>query len=115
MGSYQLSSQHAPIRGITGTDSPYERGQIGEQVTEYKITVARIETAARGAQDKEICRGFYIGRLIGGLYRGGGREAKLLVRDPAGRLLRPPELAASSVPSTNPPEEKNERDRNPAE
>src|SRR5215216_2746976 len=33
MGSHQLSSQHAPIRGITGTDSPYERGQLGEQVT----------------------------------------------------------------------------------
>src|SRR3954464_12921167 len=32
-GSHQLSSQHAPIRGITGTDSPYERGQFGEQVT----------------------------------------------------------------------------------
>src|SRR5215210_4146451 len=32
MGSHQLSSQHAPIRGITGTDSPYERGQLGEQV-----------------------------------------------------------------------------------
>ena len=31
-GSHQLSSQHAPIRGKTGTDSPYERGQIGEQV-----------------------------------------------------------------------------------
>src|SRR3954452_14326496 len=35
MGSHQLSSQHAPIRGITGTDSPYERGQLGEQVTHY--------------------------------------------------------------------------------
>src|SRR6476619_5649549 len=32
-GSHQLSSQHAPIRGITGTDSPYEWGQVGEQVT----------------------------------------------------------------------------------
>ena len=32
-GSHQLSSQHAPIRGITGTDSPYERGQEGEHVT----------------------------------------------------------------------------------
>jgi hypothetical protein len=28
--------------------------------------------------------------------------------------IRPPRLAASSVPFTNPPEEKNERDRNPA-
>jgi hypothetical protein len=28
-----LSSQHAPIRGKTGTDSPYERGQVGEQVS----------------------------------------------------------------------------------
>jgi hypothetical protein len=33
MGSHQPSSQHAPIRGKTGTDSPYERGQIGEQVS----------------------------------------------------------------------------------
>src|ERR1044072_5486621 len=32
-GSHQPSSQHAPIRGKTGTDSPYERGQIGEQVS----------------------------------------------------------------------------------
>src|SRR6266550_2453547 len=32
-GSHQLSSQHAPIRGITGTDSTYEWGQVGEQVT----------------------------------------------------------------------------------
>src|SRR5580700_358214 len=32
-GSHQPSSQHAPRRGKTGTDSPYERGQIGEQVT----------------------------------------------------------------------------------
>jgi hypothetical protein len=32
-----------------------------------------------------------------------------------GLLYWPPQLAASSVPSTNPPEEKNERGRNPAE
>src|SRR5690348_14549515 len=32
-GSHQPSSQHAPSRGKTGTDSPYERGQLGEQVT----------------------------------------------------------------------------------
>src|SRR6185312_12441448 len=31
-GSHQPSSQHAPSRGKTGTDSPYERGQLGEQV-----------------------------------------------------------------------------------
>src|ERR1700719_4795992 len=31
-GSRQPSAQHAPPRGKTGTDSPYERGQIGEQV-----------------------------------------------------------------------------------
>jgi putative transposase len=31
--SHQLSSQHAPTRGKTGTDSPYERGQVGEQVS----------------------------------------------------------------------------------
>src|SRR4051812_15428478 len=32
-GSHRTSSQHAPHRGITGTDSPYKRGQLGEQVT----------------------------------------------------------------------------------
>src|SRR5215212_5230099 len=32
-GSHQLSLQPALTRGKTGTDSPYERGQIGEQVT----------------------------------------------------------------------------------
>src|SRR6202044_993770 len=32
-GSHRPSSQHAPVWGITGTDSPYERGHIGEQVT----------------------------------------------------------------------------------
>jgi hypothetical protein len=31
-------------------------------VTEYKITVARIETAARGAQNKEICVTFQVER-----------------------------------------------------
>ena len=34
-GSHQPSSQHAPTGGKTGTDSPYERGQIGEQVSGY--------------------------------------------------------------------------------
>jgi len=29
--------------------------------------------------------------------------------------IRPPQLATSSVPSTNPPEEKNERGRDPTE
>ena len=32
-GSHQRSLQHAPTRGKTGTDSPYKRGQVGEQVT----------------------------------------------------------------------------------
>src|ERR1700690_4496488 len=32
-GSHQPSSQLAPRRGKTGTDSPYDRGQIGEQVS----------------------------------------------------------------------------------
>src|SRR3984885_16113083 len=36
-GSHQPSSQHAPIRGKTGTDSPYKRGQIGEQVTKAEL------------------------------------------------------------------------------
>jgi hypothetical protein len=37
--------------------------QLGNPaVTEYKITVARIETAARGAPDKEICVTFQVER-----------------------------------------------------
>src|SRR3977135_922802 len=31
-GSHRLSSQNAPIRGKTGQESHYERGQVGEQV-----------------------------------------------------------------------------------
>src|SRR3954468_17910584 len=31
-GSHRRSSQHAQRKGITGTDSPYKRGHIGEQV-----------------------------------------------------------------------------------
>src|SRR4051812_34827369 len=41
-GSHRWSSQHAPHRGITGTDSPYKRGQLGEQVTRDEIE--RIQT-----------------------------------------------------------------------
>ena len=38
-GSHQLASEHAPIRGITGTDFPFERGHFGEQVkTRAKAT-----------------------------------------------------------------------------
>jgi putative transposase len=40
-GSPPLSSQHAPIRGKTGTDSPYERGQVGEQVSSSGTTKRR--------------------------------------------------------------------------
>src|SRR4051812_23819906 len=36
-GLHRLSSQHAPHQGITGTDSPYKRGQVGEQVTQRKM------------------------------------------------------------------------------
>jgi hypothetical protein len=32
-----MSSQHAPHQGITGTDSPYKRGQVGEQVTLLRL------------------------------------------------------------------------------
>lgn len=32
-GPHQPSSQHAPPRAITGTDPPYKRGQVWEQVT----------------------------------------------------------------------------------
>src|SRR4051794_4685699 len=38
-GLHRLSSQHAPHQGITGTDSPYKRGQVGEQV----ITTITVE------------------------------------------------------------------------
>src|SRR5215472_3896617 len=40
-GSHQSSSQHAPIRGITGTDSTYEWGQVGEQVRLYHLVESR--------------------------------------------------------------------------
>src|SRR6478672_11741564 len=39
-GLHRLSSQHAPHQGITGTDSPYKRGQVGEQVTALSVSVA---------------------------------------------------------------------------
>src|SRR4051812_18791224 len=37
-GLHRLSSQHAPHQGITGTDSPYKRGQVGEQVRKAHCT-----------------------------------------------------------------------------
>jgi putative transposase len=46
MGSHQPSSQHAPNRGKTGTDSPYERWQIGEQVKSF-LPSLKTERAAR--------------------------------------------------------------------
>src|SRR5260370_33315907 len=46
-GSHPLSSQHAPTRGKTGTDSPYERGQVGEQDT----TPPRVPTATGRSPD----------------------------------------------------------------
>src|SRR6476620_11796554 len=36
-GLHRLSSQHAPHQGITGTDSPDKRGQVGEQVSGYHL------------------------------------------------------------------------------
>lgn len=45
-GSHQPSSQHAPTRGITGTDSPYKRGQVGEQVNTAQ-TNARYNAVVR--------------------------------------------------------------------
>src|SRR5271166_6740082 len=45
MGSHQPSSQHASTRGKTGTDSPYERGQIGEQVTRNFHTYSKLSTS----------------------------------------------------------------------
>src|SRR3954454_12941157 len=41
-GLHRLSSQHAPHQGITGTDSPYKRGQVGEQVNLNAVEVATI-------------------------------------------------------------------------
>src|SRR5947208_4342283 len=50
-GSHGLSSQHAPIRGISGTDTPYKRGQVGEQVKKKqageKIEVPRERAPAK--------------------------------------------------------------------
>src|SRR6202050_1820065 len=45
-GSHQPSSQHAPRRGKTGTDSPYERGQIGEQVNATRSGERIVRTSA---------------------------------------------------------------------
>src|SRR5215216_2721068 len=56
MGSHQLSSQHAPIRGITGTDSPYERGQLGEQVKINAVVVRRFEEALEEADEADAAR-----------------------------------------------------------
>src|SRR6478736_1897556 len=56
-GSHQLSSQHAPIRGITGTDSPYERGQDGEHVTDNMDPTSREMFAVREFCARyDICR-----------------------------------------------------------
>ena len=48
-GSHQLSSQHAPARGKTGTGSPYERGQVGEQVRCNLLTIRHSGTSAGAA------------------------------------------------------------------
>jgi hypothetical protein len=59
-GSHQLSSQHAPRRGKTGTDSPYERGQIGEQVRCQSGALARrqrtVSAKAAAAREDLIVR-----------------------------------------------------------
>src|SRR5689334_5392742 len=41
-GSLQPSLLHAPTRGITGTDSPYERGHLGEQVMGNPFAAATV-------------------------------------------------------------------------
>src|SRR4051812_23977085 len=41
-GLHRLSSQHAPHQGITGTDSPYKRGQVGEQVKRSMLCLKRL-------------------------------------------------------------------------
>src|SRR4051812_12949300 len=51
-GSHRLSSQHAPHRGTTGTDSPYKRGQFGEQVKNLAF-VQPIAVAVDN--DRRIC------------------------------------------------------------
>ena len=61
------SSQFFTIRTnaspILGCSSDLYLPQLGDPaVTEYKITVARIETDARDAQEKEICVTFQVER-----------------------------------------------------
>ena len=48
-GSHQPSSQHAPIRGKTGTESTYKRGQVGEkEVMSYRIRCIERYCIVRG-------------------------------------------------------------------
>jgi hypothetical protein len=61
--SLRLKSETFRYGPILGCASDLYLPQLGNPaVTEYKITVARIETAARGAQGKEICVTFQVDR-----------------------------------------------------
>src|SRR4051812_39243949 len=60
-GSHRTSSQHAPHRGITGTDSPYKRGQLGEQVR--KVVLCGVSDEMINVGDKGIRRQF-IDRIL---------------------------------------------------
>src|ERR1041385_1273929 len=55
MGSHRLSLQHAPIRGITGTDSPYERGQHGEHVTSALLIGRYLSGGSHVCSFSDLC------------------------------------------------------------
>src|SRR3954452_23856894 len=57
-GLHRLSSQHAPHQGITGTDSPYKRGQVGEQVSgPPRVVTLSLGTLLLVAH---FCDGYYV-------------------------------------------------------
>ena len=61
------------------------------------------------------CSGFMLNPLLQTVVDGSTKAASAASGLGKATKIRQPKLAASSVPSTNPPEEKNERGRNPAE
>jgi len=66
----------APVQGVmTGTVASVARGPSEDRSSGLVSTQAGAFILAAS-----------VGGLVGGLYRGGGREPKLLVPDPAGRL-----------------------------
>ena len=94
----------APVQGVmTGTVASVARGPSEDRSSGLVSTQAGAFILAAS-----------VGGLVGGLYRGGGVNPSysFLIQRAACKATS---VGGSSVPSTNPPEEKNERSRNPAE